>query len=102
MPSIHARPVGTALRVALAALVLPLGVSLADLFIRGPHLVPWIEVAALAVVGAALGIALRRQSGFRRWLAEWERVNAALHATETQYASILTISTDAIISVDAN
>src|SRR6185437_6863833 len=76
----------------------PVTLSIIDLA-RGDHRA-WLRLVALAVALVALGLSLVRQRAFEHRAVEKERLDAELRASQAQFAGILSIAADAIISVD--
>ena len=98
MPVAHSRRLRVALWIAAAGLAVPVTLSIIDLA-RGDHRA-WLGLAALAVALVALGLSLVRQRAFEHRAVEKERLDAELRASQAQFAGILSIAADAIISVD--
>jgi len=98
MPVVHSRQLRAALWVALAFLLIPLGLTLVDLANGDGR--AWWRLGALGIVAATLGIVLARQLTFEKRLLEQKTTEAALRASEAKFSGILGIAADAIISVD--
>jgi len=98
MPVVHSRQFRTALWIALVVLLVPVGLSLADLS-RGDRRA-WWRLGALLLIAAALSFSLLRQASFEKRLREQEGTETALRASEAKFSGILGIAADAIISVD--
>ena len=98
MPVVHSRQFRTALWVALVVLLVPVGLSLADLSRGDPR--AWWRLVALLLIAAALSFSLLRQASFEKRLREQEGTETALRASEAKFSGILGIAADAIISVD--
>ncbi|HEY7235884.1 MAG TPA: ATP-binding protein [Gemmatimonadaceae bacterium] len=99
MPYLKIRSVTIALGIALAVLLLPLGITLRDLS-HGTSEGGWLRLAALAGALGAVGFSLRRQRSVRTLLAERQRLEEQRHASDAMFASILAIAADAIITID--
>jgi PAS domain S-box-containing protein len=98
MPVVHSRQFRTALWIALVVLLVPVGLSLADLSRGDPR--AWWRLGALLLIAAALSFSLLRQASFEKRLREQEGIETALRASEAKFSGILGIAADAIISVD--
>jgi PAS domain S-box-containing protein len=98
MPVVHSRQLRTALWIALAVLIVPVGLTLVDLA-HGDNRA-WWRLGALAVVSGTLATVLARQASFEKRLREQSGIEAALRASEAKFSGILGIAADAIISVD--
>lgn len=98
MPVAHSRRLRVALWIAVAVLAAPVTLSILDL-VRGDR-IAWVRLTSLGVVLAALLLSLRRQRAFELRAIEKDRLDAELRASQAQYAGILSIAADAIISVD--
>jgi PAS domain S-box-containing protein len=98
MPVAKARQVRTAVRLALVALLVPLGIAISEIPQGGAR--PWIRVAALFVVLGALLAVLRRQAMFEERVLDEKRISDELRESEAKFSGILSIAADAIISVD--
>jgi PAS domain S-box-containing protein len=94
----QARQVRTAARLALVALLIPLGIAVTEIPHGGAR--PWIRLGLLLVAGAALGVVLRRHGLFEEHVLDEKRVSDDLRASEAKFSGILSIAADAIISVD--
>ena len=99
MPAASSRLVTTALRAAIAILLVPVGFSLYDLATTG-GVRGWIRLAALFTAIAGVGIALRRQKAVDRLLAVQTRADEEMRVSEAKFSGILAIAADAIISID--
>ena len=99
MPLLRIRSVTIALVVALAVLLVPLGLTLHD-FYRGAGVSSWLRLGALLAALAAVGFALHRQRAVRTLLAERQRLEQERHASDAMFAGILAIAADAVITVD--
>jgi PAS domain S-box-containing protein len=99
MPLLRIRSVTIALVVALAVLLVPLGLTLHDSY-RGAGLSSWLRLSALLAALVAVGFALQRQRAVRALLAERERLEQERHASDAMFAAILGIAADAVITVD--
>ena len=98
MPAAKARHVKTAARLALAALIVPIAISISEISSGGAR--PWARLVALLLVGVALTFVLRRHEVFEAHVLDQERVANELRASEAKFSGILSIAADAIISVD--
>ena len=98
MPAAKARHVKNAARLALVALLVPIVLTISEIPSGGAR--PWVRLAALLVVGAALALVLRRQEAFVVHALDQDRVANDLRASEAKFSGILSIAADAIISVD--
>lgn len=98
MPVAHSRRIRIALWIALAVLLVPLGLTLTDLAAGDER--AWFRLASLLVVSGALSIVLARQRSFEQRLKEQVGIETALRASEAKFSGILGIAADAIISVD--
>lgn len=98
MPLASSRRIRTALWISLAALLVPLSLTLTELGAGGPR--PWLRLISLGIVGFTFILLLYRQREFEMRVREQQRVSEALRASEAKYSGILAIAADAIISVD--
>jgi PAS domain S-box-containing protein len=98
MPLVHSRRFRVALWAALLALLVPLGLTIADLGATGPQ--PWIRLVALTVIGATLVASLSQQRAFDARVRSQQAADDAIRASEAKFSGILAIAADAIISVD--
>jgi PAS domain S-box-containing protein len=98
MPVAQARHVKTATRLALFALLIPIGLALTEIPSGGMR--PVIRLGALLVVAVALGVVLRRHAAFEEHVIDQARVGDELRASEAKFSGILSIAADANISVD--
>ena len=99
MPLQRIRSLTIALGVAIAVLLVPLGLTLRDLY-RDPSVYSWLRLGALLAAAAALSVALQRQRAIRAALAERERLEEERHASDAMFASILAIAADAVVTID--
>ncbi|HKW12365.1 MAG TPA: ATP-binding protein [Gemmatimonadaceae bacterium] len=99
MPYLKIRSVTIALGIALAVLLVPLGITLRDLS-QGTTEGGWLRLAVLLAALAAVAFSLSRQRAVRTLLAERQRLEEQRHASDAMFASILAIAADAIITVD--
>jgi PAS domain S-box-containing protein len=99
MPLLKIRTVTIALVVALAILLVPLGLTLHDL-LRGGAAASWLRLVSLIAAIGAVGYSLQRQRAVRGLLAERQRLEDARHASDAMFAGILAIAADAVITVD--
>lgn len=99
MPLQRIRSVTIALGVAIAVLLVPLGLTLRDLY-RDPGVFSWLRLGALLAAAAALSVALQRQRAIRAALAERQRLEEQRHASDAMFASILAIAADAVVTID--
>jgi PAS domain S-box-containing protein len=106
MPLLRIRSVSIALTAAIVVVLLPIVLTVRDL-LRVPDAASWSRLAALLVVGAALGYALRRQRAIRGLIAERQgldeerlRLEQERHASDAMFAGILAIAADAVVTVD--
>ena len=98
MPVVQARQLKTAAQLALVALLVPIGITLAELPTGGMR--PWIRLVALLIVAGALGLVLRRLADVEEKVMDQARIGDELRASEAKFSGILSIAADAIISVD--
>jgi PAS domain S-box-containing protein len=98
MPVVQARQLKTAAQLALVALLVPIGITLAELPMGGTR--PWIRLVALLIVAGALGLVLRRHADVEKKVIDQARIGDELRASEAKFSGILSIAADAIISVD--
>jgi len=98
MPAAHVRHVTVALWLAVAALLVPLAITLSEMPSGGTRV--WLRLVPLLVVESALMLLLARQRAFERRLRERLRVEDELRTSEAKFSGILSIAADAIISVD--
>ena len=99
MPLLKIRTVSIALIVALAFLLVPLGITLRELASGGSG-AAWTRLAALLAAFVAVGFSLARQRTVRSLLAERQRLEEARHASDAMFAGILAIAADAVITID--
>ena len=99
MPFLRIRSVTIALAIALAVLIVPIGLTLNEL-IRFGGLAPSLRLGALLAAFVAVALSLRRQRAIRAALAERERLDAARRASDAMFAGILSIAADAVVTVD--
>lgn len=99
MPLRKARSVSVALEIALGVLLLPLALTIHDLF-RGGGTLAGIRLAALAAAFAGLAFGLQRQRVITRQLLERERLDNERRAANAMLAGILEIAADAIVTID--
>ncbi|HEY2377220.1 MAG TPA: ATP-binding protein [Gemmatimonadaceae bacterium] len=99
MPLLKIRAVSIALIIALAVLVLPLGVTLRELA-NGADGAAWLRLFAVLGAAAAVGFSLYRQRAVRTLLAERQRLEEARHASDAMFVGILAIAADAVITID--
>ncbi len=98
MPVAYSQRIRSALWLSVVTLLVPISITLWELSSGGPR--PWLRLAALLIVGATLVLLLARQHSFERLMAEQERADSALRASEAKFSGILAIAADAIITVD--
>src|SRR5262245_26810760 len=98
MPVAHTRRIRTALWVAAVALLIPLGITLADMSRDGTR--AWVRLGALSVVAGAIVVLISRQRALERHTVEHEAAERALRDSEAKFSGILGIAADAIITVD--
>ena len=99
MPLLKIRTVSIALIVALAVLLIPLGITLRELA-SGSDGAAWARLVALLAAFIAVGFSLSRQRTVRNLLAERQRLEEARHASDAMFAGILAIAADAVITID--
>ena len=99
MPLLRIRTVSIALIVALAVLLVPLGITVREL-VRSSDGAAWARLVALLAAFVAVGFSLYRQRSVRALLAERQRLEEASHASDAMFAGILAIAADAVITVD--
>ena len=99
MPLLRIRTVSIALVIALAVLLVPLGITLRELA-RGGDGAAWARLVAVLAASIAVAFALYRQRTVRTLLAERQRLEEARHASDAMFAGILAIAADAVITVD--
>src|SRR4051812_14272854 len=99
MPLLKIRSVKIALGIGLGILIIPLGLTLRDLF-RVPGAAAWLRLGSLVVAIAFVAVALMRQRSVASSLMERERLDSARRASDAMFASILAIAADAIVTVD--
>src|SRR5690348_3134294 len=99
MPLVRIRIVSIALVIALAVLLVPLGITLRDMA-RGADAATVLRLAALLAASAAVGFSLYRQRAVRALIAERQRLEEARHASDAMFAGILAIAADAVITID--
>ena len=99
MPLLRIRTVTIALGVALAILLVPLGLTLHDLLTQGGG-AGWVRLVALLAALGAVGYSLQRQRAVRALVAERQRLEEARHASDAMFSGILAIAADAVITVD--
>src|SRR5437867_5247250 len=99
MPTRKARSVTIALAVALAVLLVPLALTVHDLF-RGVVAASRARLAALALATSAVAFALLRQRLVGAQLAERQRLDEERSASDAMFADILAIAADAVVTVD--
>src|SRR5579884_1827152 len=98
MPVVHSRRIRSALWIAAVALLVPLAITIRDVANGGAQ--PWLRLASLGVIAAALAFLLLRQGAFERQVAAQAEIERALRESEAKFSGILSIAADAIISVD--
>jgi PAS domain S-box-containing protein len=99
MPALLSRSLSTVLKVALVALSVDAALAVRDVA-TGTGSAPLVRLVAWAVVAVGIVMALRRHSELERWTQERQQVEDELRASEQQFAGILSIAVDSIISVD--
>lgn len=98
MPLASSRRIRTALWISVAALLVPLSITLTELNVGGAR--AWLRLISLAIVAVTLTLLLRRQGDFEARVRDQLRISEALRASEAKFSGILAIAADAIISVD--
>jgi PAS domain S-box-containing protein len=91
--------VNTALRVAIAVLLIPSAFAATEVVTIGGSR-PWIRLALLVLAIAAVSVAIRQQRSLEQRLRLQSRTDEELRVSEAKFSGILSIAADAIITID--